>query len=113
MVFSVGGMGSLSDGGSRCEDPPPPAKEGGEGGYTCHRLNPPSPPSPPPAAAKPHDLYGIVREACAQQNVKWPVECQVSLLILKYFSLYFKYFSLYFKYSYLYLNTLILLYFSP
>ena len=25
------------------------------------------------------DLFNIVREACAQQNVKWPVECQVCL----------------------------------
>ncbi|KAK4324423.1 hypothetical protein Pmani_004939 [Petrolisthes manimaculis] len=23
------------------------------------------------------DLYGVVKEACAQQNIKWPVECQV------------------------------------
>ena len=24
------------------------------------------------------DLFNVVREACAHQNVKWPVECQVS-----------------------------------
>ncbi|XP_076028749.1 cytosolic carboxypeptidase 3-like isoform X2 [Oratosquilla oratoria] len=34
-------------------------------------------PCPGQAAGSLNDLYGVVREACAQQNVKWPVECQV------------------------------------
>ena len=77
MVISPTGcnMGSLQD----------PRKDDAAGsekpGYSCYRLQtaatssaPGTRSSSPPQG---RDLYGVVREACAQQNVKWPVECQV------------------------------------
>ncbi|XP_063874130.1 uncharacterized protein LOC135107747 isoform X3 [Scylla paramamosain] len=68
-------MGSLQD----------PRKEDAAGsekpGYSCYRLQAAATASAPGtrSSSPPHarDLYGVVREACAQQNVKWPVECQV------------------------------------
>ena len=29
--------------------------------------------------SKSSDLFNVVREACAQHNIKWPAECQVRL----------------------------------
>lgn len=72
-------MGSLQD--PRKDDTAGSEKQPG---YSCYRLQ-----AAAAAAAQgtgsataPHarDLYGVVREACAQQNVKWPVECQVRLV---------------------------------
>ncbi|XP_045111207.1 cytosolic carboxypeptidase Nna1-like isoform X2 [Portunus trituberculatus] len=68
-------MGSLQD----------PRKEDATGsekpGYSCYRLQAAATAAAPGtrSSSPPHarDLYGVVREACAQQNVKWPVECQV------------------------------------
>lgn len=70
-------MGSLQE--PRKEDAVVVDKPGPHDNYSCYRLHNSSAsqnaaPSTPPLA---RDLFGVVREACAQQNVKWPVECQV------------------------------------
>ncbi|XP_050714852.1 cytosolic carboxypeptidase 2-like isoform X2 [Eriocheir sinensis] len=69
-------MGTLQD--PRKDDTAGSEKQGG---YSCYRLQAAAANATPGngSATPPHarDLYGVVREACAQQNVKWPVECQV------------------------------------
>ncbi|XP_068230419.1 cytosolic carboxypeptidase 2-like isoform X1 [Palaemon carinicauda] len=70
-------MGSLQE--PRKEDAILVDKPGPHDNYSCYRLQSSSSPQSPCPNTPPHsrDLYGIVREACAQQNIKWPVECQV------------------------------------
>ncbi|XP_047482913.1 cytosolic carboxypeptidase Nna1-like [Penaeus chinensis] len=69
-------MGTLQE--PRKEDAVVVDKPGPHDNYSCYRLHTSgssqnTAPSTPPLA---RDLFGVVREACAQQNVKWPVECQ-------------------------------------
>ncbi|XP_069986707.1 cytosolic carboxypeptidase 2 isoform X2 [Penaeus vannamei] len=76
-IREVYNMGSLQE--PRKEDAVVVDKPGPHDNYSCYRLHNSSAsqnaaPSTPPLA---RDLFGVVREACAQQNVKWPVECQV------------------------------------
>ncbi|XP_071546070.1 cytosolic carboxypeptidase 2-like isoform X3 [Panulirus ornatus] len=73
----VCGMGSLQE--PRKEDAVAVDKPGPHDNYSCYRLPATASPGSTTATPSPHtrDLYGVVREACAQQNVKWPVECQV------------------------------------
>ncbi|XP_071546044.1 uncharacterized protein [Panulirus ornatus] len=70
-------MGSLQE--PRKEDAVAVDKPGPHDNYSCYRLPATASPGSTTATPSPHtrDLYGVVREACAQQNVKWPVECQV------------------------------------
>ncbi|KAK7077233.1 Cytosolic carboxypeptidase 2 [Halocaridina rubra] len=70
-------MGSLQE--PRKEDAILVDKPGPHDNYSCYRLQASNSPQSPCPNTPPHsrDLYGVVREACAQQNVKWPVECQV------------------------------------
>ncbi|KAK8738144.1 hypothetical protein OTU49_004067 [Cherax quadricarinatus] len=67
-------MGSLPE--PRKEDAVVVDKPGAHDSYSCYRLHAAAAAgsSSPPSG---RDLYGVVREACAQQHVKWPVECQV------------------------------------
>ena len=83
-VFFIG-AGTLSD--IIQDDSLKEPKDDSKDGYTCHRLQPL--PDINSATSKsqisflttsPDLLYNVVREACAQQNIKWPVECQVFLL---------------------------------
>ncbi|XP_042237188.1 cytosolic carboxypeptidase Nna1-like isoform X6 [Homarus americanus] len=70
-------MGSLQE--PRKEDAVVVDKPGPHDNYSCYRLHASSASHTSGTTTPPHarDLYGVVREACAQQNVKWPVECQV------------------------------------
>ena len=73
-------MGVYKDG--QGEDPLKEPKDDSKEGYTCHRLEPPPKSSFNCLTANP-ELYNVVRAACAQQNIKWPVECQVRCFVNK------------------------------
>ncbi|XP_045593717.1 uncharacterized protein [Procambarus clarkii] len=68
-------MGSLQE--PRKEDAVVVDKPGPHDNYSCYRLQAAAAASGTITPPTGRGLYGVVREACAQQNVKWPVECQV------------------------------------